>query len=148
MGPAAADEGDLADGASCAPDRIEISTADGPATFAVEVVDTVETRSRGLMFRETLGADEGMLFVYDRAEQVAFWMKNTPLPLDIIFLNRRGVVCSIAANTTPFSLDPIPSACAAQTVLEVNAGRAAARGVAVGAAARHPRIAQPVWPCE
>ncbi|MEO1614048.1 MAG: DUF192 domain-containing protein [Pseudomonadota bacterium] len=89
-----------------------------------------------------------MVFVYPTARQVAFWMKNTPLPLDIIFLNRQGVVCSVAADTTPFSLDHIQSNCAAQTVFEVNAGVAAATGVAVGSVALHPAIAAPLRPCE
>ena len=132
---------------SCAVDRIDFQTADGVRSYRVEVVDTYETRARGLMHRTDLDADQGMLFVYDNAGQVAFWMKDTPLPLDIVFLNRRGLVCSIAANTTPFSLEHIPSGCAAQTVLEVNAGRAAADGLRVGTPARHPAIGNPVWRC-
>lgn len=132
----------------CAPDRIEIHTANGPVVFSVEVADNDDTRARGLMYREEMAADAGMFFVYPRAEQVTFWMKNTPLSLDIVFLNRKGVVCSIAAGTTPFSTDHIPSGCAAQTVLEINAGEAEARGIKRGAAARHPAIRAPVWTCE
>lgn len=139
---------DEAGAATCSPDQVTFRVADGDVTFSAEVVDTEETRAQGLMFRETMAADHGMLFVYETARPVAFWMKNTPLPLDIIFLNQRGVVCSIAANTTPFSLDQIPSECAAQTVFEVNAGQAAAVGVTVGAVARHPAIAAPLWACE
>lgn len=106
--------------ASCLPGQIDIRTDAGVHSYQIEVVDTYETRAQGLMHRTDLAVDEGMLFVYERASQVAFWMKNTPLPLDIIFINRRGIVCSIAANTTPYSRDNIPSRCAAQTVLEVN----------------------------
>jgi len=116
-------------------------------TFSVEIAKDVASRSRGLMHRTVMGADEGMLFVYPSAAETAFWMKNTPLPLDIIFLNQRGVICSIAPNTVPFSLDLIPSGCAAQTVLELNAGRAAAEGLQVGVAARHQYILEPVWAC-
>lgn len=134
--------------AECARDQIEFQTASGPAAFSIEVVDTEESRARGLMFREEMAADAGMLFVYPYAAQVGFWMKNTPLSLDIIFLNKKGVVCSIAEGTTPFSTDHIPSGCAAQTVLEVNAGQAAARGIKRGAPARHPDIEAPVWSCE
>lgn len=134
--------------AACSPDRIEFQTEAGVVAFGVEVVDTPESRARGLMFRTEMAADRGMFFVFDRAAQRAFWMKDTPLPLDILFLNRRGVVCSIAVATTPYSLDQIPSRCAAQTVLEVNAGVAAATGVKVGAPARHPAIEAPAWACD
>lgn len=134
--------------ADCAVDQIDIRTDAGVQTYRIEVVDTYETRAQGLMNRTDLASDQGMLFVYERAGQVAFWMKNTPLPLDIIFINRRGVVCSIAAHTTPYSLDNIPSRCAAQTVLEVNAGQAEADGVRVGAPVRHPAISKPVWACD
>lgn len=134
--------------ASCQPDQIDIRTDAGVHRYQIEVVDTYETRAQGLMHRTDLAAEQGMLFVYERAGQVAFWMKNTPLPLDIIFINQRGIVCSIAAYTTPYSLDNIPSRCAAQTVLEVNAGQAEADGVRVGAPVRHPAIAKPVWRCE
>ncbi len=100
------------------------------------------------MHREEMAADAGMLFVYPAAAQVTFWMKDTPLSLDMIFINRRGVVCSIVSGTTPFSTEHIPSGCTAQTVLEVNAGEAAARGIKRGAPARHPAIEAPVWPCD
>ena len=133
---------------TCRPDAIDIQTEADPVRFQIEIADTEAERAQGLMFRETMPADHGMYFVYDRADQIAFWMKNTPLPLDIIFINRRGVVCGIAANTTPFSEEHIPSGCAAQTVLEVNAGQAAARGIQIGAPVRHGAILDPVWPCE
>ncbi|MEM7523239.1 MAG: DUF192 domain-containing protein [Pseudomonadota bacterium] len=134
--------------ASCSLDRIDVRGGGGAVSFSIEVVDTEETRAAGLMFRTDLGPDEGMLFVYEDARPVAFWMKNTPLPLDIVFMNRQGVICSIAENTTPYSLDAIPSGCAAQTVLEVNAGRAKEAGLHVGAPVRHATILDPVWPCE
>ena len=75
-------------------------------------------------------------------------MKNTPLPLDIIYINERGIVCSIAADTTPYSEEALPSGCAAQTVLELNAGEAQAAGIRVGAPVRHPAVARPAWKCE
>ncbi|QIE57665.1 DUF192 domain-containing protein [Pikeienuella piscinae] len=137
-----------ADTAPCAPETITIRADDGVAEFAVEIADTSASRAKGLMFREEMPADAGMLFVYDDADQVAFWMKNTPLSLDIIFFNRHGVICSITEAATPFSTDRIPSGCAAQTVLELNAGVAAARGLKRGAPARHPAIMDPVWACE
>ncbi|MEX2517842.1 MAG: DUF192 domain-containing protein [Paracoccaceae bacterium] len=127
---------------------IDIQTAAGGTAFEVEVADNAETRASGLMFREEMASDAGMVFVYPQAGEVAFWMKNTPLSLDIIFISRRGVICSIAEATTPYSTDNIPSRCAAQIVLEVNAGQAAAQGVKRGAAVRHPAILDPVWACE
>lgn len=132
----------------CIPNQVDVMTGGGPVTFAVEVADDDATRARGLMERTDLGPDEGMLFVYPFAGEVSFWMKNTPLPLDIVFINRRGVICSIAANTTPYSEELIPSLCAAQTVLEVNAGVASARGLRIGAAVRHPAVEAPVWRCD
>lgn len=134
--------------APCAPDRIEVRAGDGVAEFSVEIADTAATRAKGLMFREEMAPDAGMFFVYDEASRIAFWMKNTPLPLDIIFFNRHGVICSIKEAATPYSTDLIPSGCAAQTVLELNAGVAAARGLKRGAPARHPAIMDPVWACE
>lgn len=136
--------------AECRADRIEIrgDGGAGDVVFDIEIADTAAARARGLMYREEMARDAGMLFVYPAAAQIAFWMKNTPLSLDIIFFNRRGQICNIAEATTPFSTDTIPSGCAAQTVLEVNAGEAAARGLKRGAVARHPAIADPVWPCE
>lgn len=133
---------------ACAPDRIEIRTDDGVVSYAVEVADDEAERARGLMFRERMAPDAGMIFVYPTAQPLAFWMKNTPLPLDIVFISRRGVVCSIAEETTPFSEAAIPSGCAAQIALEVNAGQAAEQGIRRGAAVRHPAILDPVWACE
>ena len=134
--------------ARCASDEILFRTQAGDVGFSAEVVDDEAGRAQGLMHRESMAANHGMLFVYPSAREVVFWMKNTPLPLDIIFLSRTGVVCGIAAETTPFSLEHIPSGCAAQTVFEVNAGQAAATGVTVGAVARHPAIEAPLWTCE
>ena len=98
--------------ADCTPDSIEFRTDLGVAKFSVEVVDTPETRAQGLMHRTSMESDHGMLFVFDQVAPVAFWMKNTPMSLDIVFINRRGVICSIAAGTTPYSTDQIPSGCA------------------------------------
>lgn len=134
--------------AGCAEDIVEIRTANGAETFSVEIADTPSERARGLMFREEMPADHGMLFIFDDVAQRAFWMRNTPLPLDIIYINRRGAICSIAANTTPFDETAIPSGCAAGHVLEVNAGLAASLGLKVGAPVRHPSIKDAMWRCE
>jgi len=98
----------------------------------VEIADTAQKRSFGLMYRRDLPELHGMLFLFPDEEPVSFWMKNTPLPLDIIFINAGRTVVGIAQNTTPFSEKPLPSGGPAQFVLEVNGGFCQRHGVAVG----------------
>jgi uncharacterized membrane protein (UPF0127 family) len=101
--------------------------------FRVEVARTGAEQARGLMFRTAMGADEGMLFPSDPPRAgVAFWMKNTVIPLDIIFVGVDNRILNIAANTVPYSEAPIPSAGKVSAVLELNAGRAAALGIVAG----------------
>ncbi len=100
--------------------------------FRVEVAATPEQRARGLMFRTELGPDEGMLFPNKTPALESFWMKNTPLPLDIIFIGVDGRVSNIAAETVPYSLESIPSTGLASAVLELPGGRAAELGIAPG----------------
>ena len=110
-------------------------TVEGPGgthRFAVEVADTPQAQSRGLMFRTELGPDEGMIFPYDGTTAQSFWMKNTPLPLDIIFIGPDGRISNIAAMTTPYSLDPVYSVGSVLGVLELAGGRAAELGIAPG----------------
>lgn len=133
---------------ACEDNLIDIRTSDGFSTYSVEIADDAAERAQGLMFREEMAPDHGMLFVYPSGRPVAFWMKNTPLPLDIIYINERGVICGIVPNTTPYSEESIPSGCAAQTVLELNAGEAEAAGLRIGAPVRHPAVLRPVWACE
>jgi uncharacterized membrane protein (UPF0127 family) len=121
-----------------------IETADGEHSFTIEIADTPDERARGLMFRETMAADAGMLFDYGSDQEgVAFWMRNTPLPLDMIFIRADGTITQIAANTTPYSLEPIPSTEPVRFVLEVNAGVAAKLGIVPGARLRHTRVTTP-----
>lgn len=101
-------------------------------SFTVEVAVTAPERSRGLMFREEMAADHGMLFIFETEGDRYFWMKNTPLPLDIIYIDATGKIVSIAADTTPFSEQTIPSGAPAKYVLELNAGTSAERGIGVG----------------
>ncbi len=133
---------------ACSDTQIDIRTDAGVSTYSIEIADDAAERAQGLMFRETMPRDHGMYFVYPTGRPVAFWMKNTPLPLDIIYINERGIICSIAADTTPYSEEALPSGCAAQTVLEVNAGEVKAAGIRVGAPVRHPAVARPTWKCE
>jgi hypothetical protein len=97
----------------------------------VEVARTEDEKARGLMFRESLGKDDGMLFVYDREEFLTFWMKNTPIPLSIAFIDRSGKIVDIQ-DMEPFSLATHASALPAQYALEMNKGWFKRNGVAVG----------------
>lgn len=98
----------------------------------VELADTPEAQARGLMFRTELGDNEGMIFPSATPEPRSFWMKNTPLSLDIIFIGVDGRIMNIAANTTPYSLDSVKSDGIASGVLELRAGRAKALGIVPG----------------
>ena len=109
--------------------EIVVDTAGGPHTFIVEIAADAASRSRGLMERTTLAPDAGMLFDYHRPQPVAFWMKNTPLPLDMIFIRGDGTIALIVSNATPYSKTPIPSMEPVRAVLEINGGRAAALGI-------------------
>ena len=138
-----------AQAAACPTDRIEIETGAGVAAFAVEIADTSEARALGLMFRTDLPRDAGMLFLFERPGPATFWMKNTPLSLDMLFLDAQGRVCGLIERAEPFSLDPRPSGCDALAVLEVNGGVAAEIGLRVGARSRHAAFgADAAWPCD
>lgn len=103
----------------------------GSEAFDVELADTPELRREGLMFREQLGEREGMLFVFDEERPVSFWMRDTPLPLSIAFIDARGVIVHIA-DMVPFSEAPVPSRYPVRYALEVNQGAFERAGVAVG----------------
>jgi len=100
--------------------------------FTVEVARTPEEQQRGLMFRESLAPDRGMIFPYDPPQPVGFWMKNTLIPLDMIFIRADGTIANIAENTVPLSLDSVPSAGDAAAVLEIAGGRSAQLGIKAG----------------
>jgi len=136
-------------GAACRNDLVELETPDGVAAFSVEIADTDEERSSGLMFRTDLAPDQGMLFVFDPPREVSFWMKNTPLSLDMLFIDAAGRVCGIEAGAEPYTLTPRPSGCAARAVLEIHGGSAAELGVAAGAKVRHPAFGpRAALPCD
>jgi uncharacterized protein len=100
--------------------------------FRVELADTPQAQAKGLMFRTALGDNEGMLFPSQVPEARSFWMKNTPLSLDIIFVGSDGRISNIAANTVPYSLDSVSSSGFAIAVLELRAGRARELGIVPG----------------
>ncbi len=105
--------------------------------FKVEIADTFEDTRKGLMFRRTLDADKGMLFIFDVEQERRFWMKNTYIPLDIIFIRSDGVIRHIAHMTTPHSLEHIPSNGPALAVLEIAGGQAKQRNINIGDRVSH-----------
>lgn len=100
--------------------------------FLVELADTPEAQAKGLMFRTELNEFGGMLFPSERPQIRSFWMKNTPLPLDIIFIGEDNRIINIAANTTPYSLESVRSEGPAIAVFEIRGGRAAQLGIEPG----------------
>lgn len=101
--------------------------------FRVEVARTDAEQERGLMFREQMGADEGMIFPHDPPRVASFWMKNTVLPLDIVFIGTDHRIINVSVNATPYSLDPRTSDGLTTAVLELNGGRIAQLGFTPGA---------------
>ena len=100
--------------------------------FTVEVARTPQEQSYGLMNRQSLAPDKGMVFPYSPPQPVGFWMKNTLIPLDIIFISPGGTILRIEENTVPFSLDPVASGDAVEAVLELAGGRSAELSIAAG----------------
>lgn len=110
--------------------------------FSVYIAQSPEHRSQGLMFVEHLPKDVGMLFFFDKNRPVSMWMKNTVLPLDMLFVLRSGKIESIAHDTTPGSLKPVASKGDVCCVLELNAGTARRLGLKPGDYLRHPAFVQ------
>ena len=106
--------------------------------FKVEIADDEPERQNGLMNRPSMARDRGMLFQFPIEGERSFWMKNTYIPLDIIYIAKDGRIVSIAARTTPFSEAPIPSMGAANGVLEINGGLAEELGIKAGDTVKHP----------
>jgi uncharacterized membrane protein (UPF0127 family) len=113
-------------------EKLDIVTASGVHHFSVEVMRTEAQREKGLMFRRFMPAGRGMLFDFHKPQPVMMWMKNTILPLDMVFIASDGAVINVAANAEPMSERIIPSGGDVLGVLELNAGTAAAIGLKVG----------------
>ena len=113
-------------------DTVEILTGRGRIKFTVELAVTRAEQERGLMFRKSLAPDRGMLFPYNPPQRAAFWMKNTLIPLDIIYIAPDGRVLSIARNAVPHDETPLPSGGVIRGVLEIPGGRAAQLGILPG----------------
>lgn len=140
---------------SCARDLLWLETASGPAAVHVEIADTAPKRAKGLMGRGPLSDGQGMLFVYDSPQNVTFWMKNTPEPLDMIFIDAKGIVRHIHENARPFDETHIPGAAPDDPqpkrllVLETAGGTAKRLGLSLGAKVATPFLPQnqAKWRC-
>jgi uncharacterized membrane protein (UPF0127 family) len=113
-------------------------TQGGSHKITVEIAKNDSERSTGLMFRRSIGPDEGMLFLYDREQEVSMWMKNTYIPLDMIFIKRDGVISHIEVKTEPFSERIISSEGAALAVIEMGGGSAERLGLKPGDKVSYP----------
>ncbi|MDQ2088558.1 DUF192 domain-containing protein [Marimonas arenosa] len=134
--------------AGCREDTVFLRGPWGSARFTVEIADSIGERARGLMHRESLPKSHGMLFIYPRPSVVSFWMKNTLIPLDMVFLDPRGVVRHVHHMAVPGDRTPIPGGKDILVVLEINGGLARALGISPGSEMRHPAFGSgAAWPC-
>ncbi|MCZ4346237.1 DUF192 domain-containing protein [Devosia neptuniae] len=124
--------------------RLVLHTSTGEHAFNVEVVDTPETRAKGLMFVQDLADDAGMLFDFKQEREVSFWMRNTFIPLDMIFVGADGVVKTIHVNARPQDPTSIPSNVPVQFVLEIPGGRSVELGLKPGDTMEHERVGAPL----
>jgi uncharacterized membrane protein (UPF0127 family) len=120
---------------------LTIETSRGRFQFMVELAETPSAWQRGLQNRQELSGDAGMLFNYHKPRPVSMWMKDTLIPLDMIFLDERGFVVQVAENTVPLSLDTISSRGPVMAVLELNAGAASRLGLRPGDRVLHAMFA-------
>lgn len=118
-------------------ETLTIASGSQRHAFQVEVMRTPDQRARGLMHRNYLPPDRGMLFDFGRTEPVAMWMQNTYIPLDMLFIRADGTVARIAENTEPLSTRTIPSGEPVLSVLEINGGTAAKLGIKPGDKVEH-----------
>lgn len=120
--------------------RAILHTATGDYPFTIEIADTPQEQQKGLMFRQELAPDAGMLFDYGSERKVSFWMQNTYIPLDMVFIAADGTVKYIHENAKPMDPTSIPSRYAVQFVLEIPGGRAAEIGLKAGDKLEHIRV--------
>ena len=136
--------------AACADDRVDLRGDWGSARFGVEIADDDASRSQGLMHRDALPRWSGMLFIFDGPGRRSFWMANTLIELDMLFIAPDGVVAHVHDRAIPHDRTPVSGGDGIQYVLEINGGMAAQLGITPGSELRHPRLDPQVasWPCE
>lgn len=122
------------------PSQLVVHTENGDVTFTVEIADTADSRSRGLMFRTELAPDAGMLFDFFEEGPRSFWMRNTFIPLDMIFIKADGTITNVHANAVPHDTTGIRSSEPVRFVFEIAGGRAAELGIKSGDTIAHPRV--------
>jgi uncharacterized protein len=118
---------------------IQIRSGSRNHRFTVEIARTPDEQATGLMNRQSLAPDRGMIFPYAPPQPAAFWMKNTLIPLDMIFIRADGSIARVAANTVPLSLEPVPAGEPVAAVLEIAGGRSAELGLSAGDRVDWPR---------
>src|SRR5262249_54743244 len=118
--------------------ELTIVSATGPHRFTVEVAETPEQMQQGLMFRRNMAADAGMLFDYKTPTVATMWMRNTLIPLDMLFVDAQGRIVNAHQRAVPQSLDMIAAAAPVRAVIELNGGTAARLGIAPGDQVQHP----------
>jgi len=135
---------------TCSANVIEVRDNGVSAQFDIELAVTPTEQAKGLMYRESMPQFAGMLFIYERPRPVSFWMKNTLIPLDMLFIDSRGVVQRIHENAVPLSTASIPGGADIQYVLEINGGVSSMLGFGEGAEIRYLGVSQEnaAWPCE
>lgn len=136
-------------GAACRDDRVVLRGDWGSASFTVEIADDPGERGEGLMFRENLAMSAGMLFIFERPHEARFWMKNTLIPLDMIFVDPTGTVRHVHYRAVPGDTTTINGGDGILMVLEINGGLAERLGIGPGSQMQHPSIdpSLAVWPC-
>ncbi|WP_375227993.1 DUF192 domain-containing protein [Roseobacter sp. S98] len=134
---------------ACREDTVHLRGDWGEARFSIEIADDRSERARGLMHRESMPAAAGMLFIYPQPQSLSFWMRNTLIPLDMLFIDPGGVVQHIHHRAVPLDETPIPGGNGLTHVLEINGGMAEALGITVGSQVRHPSFDPSVaaWSC-
>ena len=135
--------------ATCTPGSLDLRWPGGQAHFTVEVAADQAAREKGLMFRDHMASSAGMIFVYQAPNHARFWMKNTLIPLDMIFADQSGRVTVVHSDAIPQDLTPIDGGEGVMYVIEINGGLAARIGIAAGAELRSDLIdaSKAVWSC-
>lgn len=135
--------------ADCAQNTVWIRGDFGTVRFTVEIADDAEERATGLMNRPSMPMSSGMLFVYERPGTRSFWMRNTLIELDMLFVDARGVIRNIHHRAIPLDETPIIGGDNLTHVLEINGGLARTLGIDMGDELRHPSFSQSdaAWPC-
>ncbi len=135
--------------AACSDDKVTVRGDFGQAHFNIDLADDPEERAQGLMFVEEMATMQGMLFVYEAPRNATFWMRNTLIPLDMIFTDATGVITHIHENAIPLDETTINGGDDVLTILEINGGLSARLGIEVGDQLQHPAFgANAVLPCQ